>query len=64
VAAGDRVIVATMLESNLLGGTQDYQARPLVHGRSITDACLAWEQTLPVFAQLADAVRQRRKPAG
>jgi 3-deoxy-7-phosphoheptulonate synthase len=62
VAKGDRVIVATMFESNLLGGAQDYQTRPLVHGRSITDACLAWEQTPPVLAQLADAVRQRRNP--
>ena len=60
VATGDRVIVATMLESNLLGGAQDYQTRPLVYGRSITDACLAWEQTPPVLAQLADAVRRRR----
>jgi 3-deoxy-7-phosphoheptulonate synthase len=62
VAKGDRVIVAMMFESNLLGGAQDYQTRPLVHGRSITDACLAWEQTPPVLAQLADAVRQRRNP--
>jgi 3-deoxy-7-phosphoheptulonate synthase len=60
IASGDRAIVATMLESNLLAGTQDYQARPLVYGRSITDACLSWEQTLPVLATLADAVRARR----
>ena len=50
-----------MLESNLLGGTQDYQAKPLVYGRSITDGCLAWEKTPPVFAQLAAAVKARRK---
>jgi 3-deoxy-7-phosphoheptulonate synthase len=50
-----------MLESNLLGGTQDFRARPLVYGRSITDACLAWEQTLPVLDELAAAVRTRRE---
>jgi 3-deoxy-7-phosphoheptulonate synthase len=61
IAAGERAIAAVMLESNLLGGSQDSQARPLVYGRSITDACLAWEQTLPVLAQLAEAVRARRK---
>ncbi|MBI5767213.1 MAG: 3-deoxy-7-phosphoheptulonate synthase [Verrucomicrobia bacterium] len=61
LAAGERAIVATMIESNLLGGTQDYRARPLVPGRSITDACLSWEQTLPVFNTLAEAVRARRK---
>jgi len=49
-----------MLESHLLGGTQDYRAKPLVYGRSVTDACLAWEQTLPVFGVLADAVRRGR----
>ncbi len=61
VAAGGHGIMAVMLESNLFGGAQDYRAQPLVHGRSITDPCLAWEQTLPVLAQLADAVRARRK---
>lgn len=60
ISAGGREIAAVMLESNLLGGCQDYHARPLVYGRSITDACLAWEQTLPVLAQLAEAVAQRR----
>ncbi|MSU50001.1 MAG: 3-deoxy-7-phosphoheptulonate synthase [Opitutus sp.] len=60
VAAGERGIAAVMIESNLLGGAQDFQARPLVPGRSITDACLAWEQTLPVFETLAAAVRNRR----
>jgi 3-deoxy-7-phosphoheptulonate synthase len=50
-----------MIESNLLGGAQDYQAVPLIYGRSVTDACLGWEETLPVFATLAAAVRARRK---
>lgn len=60
IASGQRAIAAVMLESNLLGGTQDFRADPLVYGRSVTDACLAWEQTLPVFAQLAGAVKTRR----
>lgn len=60
ISAGERAIAAVMLESNLVGGTQDYRARPLVYGRSVTDACLAWEQTLPVLATLANAVKQRR----
>lgn len=61
IAAGDPTIAGVMLESNLLGGTQDYQAKPLIYGRSITDSCLAWEQTLPVLADLAAAVRTRRQ---
>src|SRR5262249_49673520 len=60
IGSGARAIVAVMLESNLLGGAQDYQVRPLTYGRSITDACLAWEKTLPVLATLAEAVRKRR----
>lgn len=61
IRQGETAIAAVMIESNLVGGTQDYRARPLVYGRSITDACLAWEQTLPVFALLARAVEERRK---
>jgi len=64
IAAGERAIAAVMLESNLLGGAQDYRARPLVPGRSITDACLAWEHTLPVLANLSEAVKARRARAG
>lgn len=60
IATGERAIAAVMIESNLLGGAQDYQTRPLVRGRSITDGCLAWEQTLPVLATLAEAVQRRR----
>jgi 3-deoxy-7-phosphoheptulonate synthase len=60
IAAGDRAIAAVMLESNLLAGTQPHEARPLVYGRSITDACIGWEQTLPVLATLAAAVQRRR----
>ena len=55
IATGDRTIVALMVESNLLGGAQDYQARPLVPGRSITDACLGFEETEALLCRLAAA---------
>jgi 3-deoxy-7-phosphoheptulonate synthase len=61
IAAGDRSVSAVMLESNLLGGSQDYRADPLVRGRSVTDACLSWEETVPVLEGLAEAVRLRRR---
>jgi len=61
IAGGETAIAAVMIESNLLGGAQDYQAKPLVYGRSITDGCLAWEKTPPLFGQLAAAVQARRK---
>ena len=64
IAGGDRALSGVMIESNLLGGSQDYRALPLVHGRSVTDACLSWEKSLPAFARLAEAVAARRvRPA-
>jgi 3-deoxy-7-phosphoheptulonate synthase len=32
----------------------------LVYGQSITDACLSWEDTLPLLKNLANAVQKRR----
>lgn len=61
MAAGQQTIAGIMLESNLLGGTQTLDATPLVYGRSITDACLSWEQTLPALSLLAEAVKLRRQ---
>jgi 3-deoxy-7-phosphoheptulonate synthase len=61
VANGDRGIAAVMIETNLLGGAQDYRTVPLIRGRSVTDDCLSWEQTAPVMETLAGAVAARRK---
>ncbi len=63
ISAGERAITAVMLESNLLGGAQGYQDDPLVYGRSITDGCLSWEKTLPLFETLSKAVQSRRSIA-
>ena len=60
VGAGDASIAAVMIESNLVGGSQDYRKSPRVYGQSVTDACLSWEKTLPVLASLASAVAARR----
>jgi 3-deoxy-7-phosphoheptulonate synthase len=62
LARGSRAVFGVMLESFLEAGRQDYDPRgPMVFGRSITDACLGWDATLPLFERLADAVRARRK---
>jgi 3-deoxy-7-phosphoheptulonate synthase len=60
IADGDRSVAAVMIESNLVGGAQDYRASPLVYGRSVTDPCLSWEKTAPLLAKLAAAVTSRR----
>ncbi|MEI8094929.1 MAG: 3-deoxy-7-phosphoheptulonate synthase [Spirochaetales bacterium] len=63
LAAGSHDIFGVMLESHLVGGNQkESPLEKLVYGQSITDACLSWDDTVPVLEQLAAAVRSRRKP--
>ena len=46
IAAGDERIVGVMAESHLKAGRQDLVVgKPLVHGLSITDACIGWDDT-------------------
>jgi 3-deoxy-7-phosphoheptulonate synthase len=61
VAAGDRRIQGVMLESNLVAGAQALvPGVPLVYGQSITDACINWDETHALLAELAAAVRSAR----
>jgi 3-deoxy-7-phosphoheptulonate synthase len=42
-------------------GRQDHVVgKELVYGQSITDACIGWEDSVPLLEGLADAVQQRR----
>ena len=60
IEAGEDAILGVMLESHLVAGRQDVTpGRPLVRGQSITDACIGWEDTVPVLEGLAEAVRRR-----
>jgi 3-deoxy-7-phosphoheptulonate synthase len=62
VASGNERICGAMLESHLVGGRQDNESgAELVYGQSITDACISWEETVPILERLAAAVRQRRE---
>jgi 3-deoxy-7-phosphoheptulonate synthase len=59
--AGGRSVAGVMIESHLVGGRQDrVPGRKLTYGQSITDACLAWSDTVPLLRELADSVRARR----
>ncbi len=61
IAAGSEAVMGVMIESNLVEGRQDLDADgELRYGQSVTDACLSFEQTVPVLEELARAVRQRR----
>jgi 3-deoxy-7-phosphoheptulonate synthase len=64
VAGGSRHVFGLMLESFLLDGRQDHSqdqgSASLIYGQSITDACMGWELTKPLFEVLAEAVLARR----
>ncbi len=61
VSDGDQRVMGVMIESNLVEGSQNPSSKPLVRGQSVTDACLSWDDTLPLLEQLAEAVRTRRQ---
>jgi 3-deoxy-7-phosphoheptulonate synthase len=62
IAAGDTRIMGAMIESHLKEGRQDCASgrTALEYGKSITDACISWDDTVPLLEKLAAAVRQRR----
>ena len=53
--------MGAMIESNLKSGSQHVvEGQPLIYGKSITDGCLSWEETMPLLKTLANAVQKRR----
>ena len=62
IRRGNHNITGVMIESHLIAGRQDLiEGRDLVYGQSITDACINWDDSVPVLEQLAAAVRERRE---
>ena len=62
MAAGDQRIFGVMVESHLNEGRQDLESGcTLEYGKSITDACLGWDDSLSLLETLAEGVRARRK---
>ncbi len=62
VARGDIRIIGAMIESHLVSGNQSLNSdKALTYGQSITDACISWEDSLPLLELLAKAVRERRQ---
>ena len=61
ISNGDQRIIGVMLESHLNEGRQDHvPGCELEYGKSITDACLGWDDTVQMLETLASAVRARR----
>ena len=61
IGRGDGRIMGVMVESHLESGRQDLlPGKELVYGQSITDACIGWNESVPLLEELAEAVRSRR----
>ena len=65
IAGGSRSVFGLMIESHLCAGAQKFtpgkdQPSALEYGKSITDACLGWDDSLSTLEGLAAAVKARR----
>ncbi|MFS2032696.1 3-deoxy-7-phosphoheptulonate synthase [Polaromonas sp. CT11-55] len=65
VAGGSRHVFGLMVESHLNAGAQKFtpgkdDAKTLDYGKSITDACLGWNDSMDVLEILSAAVLKRR----
>jgi 3-deoxy-7-phosphoheptulonate synthase len=65
LAAGSRQVFGVMVESHLHAGAQKFtagkdDAKALAYGKSITDACLGWDDSLALLDSLSAAVLARR----
>jgi 3-deoxy-7-phosphoheptulonate synthase len=65
IASGSRNVFGVMVESHLVGGAQKFtpgkdKPQNLEYGKSITDACIGWNDSMEVLEVLAQSVRNRR----
>lgn len=61
LAQGEDRIFGVMVESHLVEGRQNLTPeKPLEYGKSITDACIGWDDSLTLLETLAQGVRARR----
>lgn len=61
IAEGNKSIVGVMIEGHLNEGRQDLTVGGVLeYGKSITDACLGWSDSVNVLNVLAESVRLRR----
>jgi 3-deoxy-7-phosphoheptulonate synthase len=65
IASGSRRVFGLMVESHLNAGAQKFtpgkdKIADLEYGKSITDACLAWDDSAGVLEVLSQAVKARR----
>jgi 3-deoxy-7-phosphoheptulonate synthase len=66
IEGGSNYIFGVMIESHLHAGAQKFtpgkdDPKNLEYGKSITDACINWDDSVQVLERLAGAVRKRRR---
>ena len=65
IASGSTSIFGVMIESHLVAGNQKLIQTPnhiaaLEYGKSVTDACIGWDDSVALLEELALAIRARR----
>jgi 3-deoxy-7-phosphoheptulonate synthase len=61
IGQGNHNIFGVMVESHLVEGRQDLvNGKAATYGQSITDACIGWQDTETLLAELDQAISQRR----
>jgi 3-deoxy-7-phosphoheptulonate synthase len=65
ISDGNRHIMGVMVESHLQEGAQKFtpgkdDPRKLEYGKSITDACLGWDDSVGILKTLSQAVKRRK----
>ncbi len=60
IAQGNKHIAGVMIESHLKAGNQKISDE-LEYGKSITDACICWDETKELLLNLSQSVKQRRE---
>jgi 3-deoxy-7-phosphoheptulonate synthase len=68
LASGSHSVFGVMVESNLQAGAQKFtpgkdSLAGLEYGKSITDACIGWDDSVDVLEALSQGVLARRKLA-
>ena len=60
---GEKRIKGLMIESNLVEGNQNINNDKLIYGKSVTDACIGWEDTERALYILSEAIEKRKSNA-
>ena len=63
ISSGDKSAFGVMIESNILrvGKTSKcFRYIKIEYGKSITDACISWSETVGILENLSIAVKERR----